>query len=71
MSITLGAMEPPLTEQLKGLASNEDLSHLQRDAQAITRCHIRGLISDRESDKARRRLIKRIERTLNGKTKSK
>lgn len=59
--ITLGALEKPLTEQLKGLLPHEVAMVFELHAKAISRCHIFGLISDAESDRARKRLIKKIQ----------
>lgn len=59
ISIELGALAPPLAEQL-GLESTERLDHLQKDADALTRLRVRGLLTERESTAASKRLVKRI-----------
>jgi len=62
--ITLGAFAPPLVEQLKGLAKKKDLRTCDLLSRAISMLKIQGVLSDREASNARRRLVKRIERTL-------
>lgn len=64
MIITLGALEPPLIEQLEGLVAIDKLRALDMHARAITNLHVHGFISDRESDRARRRLLKMINQAL-------
>lgn len=59
--IRMGALAPKLSEQIPGLPE-----HFDRDADAITRLKIRGLLTDAEGDKARKRLIKAIEKDLKG-----
>ena len=59
MDIVLGALCPKLSEQIPGLSE-----HYDRDADAITRLVIRGILTDSEATKARKRLLKRIERDL-------
>jgi len=63
LAINFGALPPPIKEQLRqqGLkAKAKDIWHWQRDADAITRCVIRGLISDSTAHAARRRVIRKI-----------
>ncbi len=61
MDITLGALEPKLKTQLSSAKIKpDDLNHLQLDADAITRCHLRGLLGDAETTKARKRLMRKI-----------
>lgn len=50
-------MAPQLSEQIEGLDEQFDI-----DADCITRLFIRGLLIDSEVDKARKRLVKQIER---------
>lgn len=58
ISVQFGAFAPPLREQVgvRGIQA----TRLQRDADAITRLAVRGLLSDAETGRARRRLMKRI-----------
>ena len=62
--ISLGAMEPKLTEQLKGRASHSDLEFLDRLGSAISLLYIKGIITHQQSDMARRKLLKRIQQTV-------
>jgi len=69
MQIELGALSEPLTDQL---GRNIKLTPEQRkeagiydkDADAISRLYIRGLIPESQADNARRKLLKKIERLL-------
>lgn len=67
MSLTLrfGASAPSLAEQL-GYPQPEPgsatlLDDLQRDADAITRLHRRGLLAETETLRARRRLVEKLD----------
>jgi len=64
VSLEFGALAPPLREQLKDaglvIRYKRNLAHYQRDADAITRIVIRGLISDSQARTARKRLMRRI-----------
>lgn len=64
ISIQLGALARPLAEQLDLPA--EAVLHYQADSDAITRLAIRGLLTERETHSARKRLVKAIstDRTL-------
>lgn len=57
MEIRFGAMAPYLSEQIPGLDEQYDI-----DADCITRLHIRGILPDAETHKARKRLLKKIEK---------
>lgn len=64
LTIELGALSPSLWEQfqrqgLEAIDANA-LGHWQRDADAISRCCIHGLISDSAAHTARKRLMKHI-----------
>jgi len=59
MDIVLGAMCPKLSEQIPYLSE-----HYDRDADAITRLVIRGLLTDGEATKAHKRLLKHIQREV-------
>lgn len=63
VSLQFGAMVARISEQLDdlGLTANSHLmAHWQRDAEAITRLSVRGMLSEAETSKARRRLLKEI-----------
>lgn len=59
-NITLGAMAEPLSEQLAGIIHPNFVEQFDKDASAISRLYIRGMITDAESNKARKRLMKKI-----------
>lgn len=64
-TIELGALAPKLSKQLRGCRIKPDrLRTLQKLADAVTWCHLHSLISDAESARARRRLIKKIQEGL-------
>jgi hypothetical protein len=70
LRISFGAMSKPLHEQIveHGISVTEkEMSHYQKDAAAIVRLRIRGLLSDKETDNARNRLMKSIVKHLNKK----
>lgn len=56
MPVHFGALVPSLTEQ----GFDDEDGHLQSDVDAIARLSVRGLLSASETDKARRRVIKRL-----------
>ena len=63
LSLQFGAMAAPIAEQLadQDLTGNAHLvQHFQRDADAIARLQIRGLLPDSATQNARKRLLKRI-----------
>jgi hypothetical protein len=61
LSINFGATAPPLAEQLADFNFEEnEITHWQKDFNAITRLSVRGLLSDAETDKARNRLLNAI-----------
>lgn len=60
-SFTLGCLAEPLTEQLKGLAAKSELESLERDSNAINRLTVRGYITERQCDSARKKLVKNIQ----------
>ncbi|MDD2853884.1 MAG: hypothetical protein PHY09_18505 [Desulfuromonadaceae bacterium] len=65
MEIVLGAMEASLKVQLAEYLDEPTLIQFDRDADAITRLHLRGFIGDCECDRMRRRLIRMIKIQLN------
>jgi hypothetical protein len=63
--VTLGCYTDSLSVQLADTRiSAEDLCHYDRDAEAITRLYLRGLLTERERDAARRRLVRQIQKSL-------
>jgi hypothetical protein len=56
--IEFGALVPSLSDQLRLPA--KILRHSQRDADAITRLAVRGLLTEREAHAVRRRLTTRL-----------
>jgi hypothetical protein len=64
LHLHFGAMAPRLRAQFKAAGVKpvnwKDINLWQRDADAVTRLYIRGFISERETAKARRKLIDRI-----------
>jgi len=69
IGIKIGALAPPITEQLKELNLPDDklaqLHPFDLDAKAITRLYVRGIIIDTECDKVGKRLAKKIAEALN------
>lgn len=63
MDIALGALSPPLSEQLKdtGIAADK-LKLLDMDSDAINRLRIRGYLTDSATVSAQKKLIKEIQR---------
>lgn len=62
--LTLGILEPAISDQLAGRLSKEDAQMLDLDHDAINRCYVRGLVGDGETTRARHRLIKKIKEAL-------
>lgn len=64
ISIALGALSRPLAEQLSAqgmeMTPGNDVTVFQRDADAITRCSVRGFASEAQTMTARRRLMRNI-----------
>lgn len=63
LSIQFGAMAPLLESQLghQGMRLvGSKLMHIQKDADALARLAVRGVLSDGETRNARRRLLKVI-----------
>jgi hypothetical protein len=70
LRIAFGAMSKPLHEQISehGIPVTQDeMSHYQKDAEAITRLRIRGMLSDKEVGNTQNRLMKNIVKHLNKK----
>lgn len=65
LELTFGAMAPDIAQQLayQGLtAKPRAIDHWQKDADAITRLAVRGILSDAAKSAARRKLLKTILR---------
>jgi hypothetical protein len=68
-NIKFGALCPPLGEQLRNQGLNLDLDPmgrqlLQRDIDEVTRLAIRGVITESERDRARKRLMQTLKKHL-------
>lgn len=66
-NLSFGALSEPLKKQLaeQGLRmKSKYLQHFQKDADALSRLHIRGLIPDSEVRKIRQKLMKSITKKL-------
>lgn len=61
-TLAFGALAPLLADQLASLivtdAQRNEVEHLDRDAQAVARLVVRGLIADSTAKKARDRIAK-------------
>ncbi len=62
MDIELGAMAPKLSQQLSSLRrlDQDKVAMAEKDADAITRLHVRGILIESEATRARNRLMKKI-----------
>ena len=60
IEVRFGALSDPIHKQLDVPPST--VEHEQKLADAITLCHIAGVLTDAETDKARRRLFKRLQK---------
>jgi len=65
ISLHFGALVPQLKEQLEGYGvDSTDIEHFQKDADAIVRLAIRGLIPDSTKITANRRLMRNIVKAI-------
>lgn len=62
MLIRLGVITPPLKTQLQGILPAVELDMYDKDADAISRLAVRGLITAAAATRARQRLIRSIEK---------
>ncbi len=66
--LRFGALSPSLAEQLADVISTDEqrekIAHLDRDADAVTRLKLRGLIAEGVANKARGRIAKAAWRVL-------
>ena len=60
MQIRFGALSPKLHEQLG--VSEEETALEQRLADAIVLCHVHFVLTDTEAHKARKRIVKMLEK---------
>ena len=63
LELSFGALSDPIRTQLDAqnvTADRDEISHWQRDADAIVRVAVRGLLPDSQIRQARKRLLKRI-----------
>lgn len=66
-SVSFGALYPPIDEQLREQGLKLDMgplqrAHLQRDADEVTRLRVRCILTEAESDKARKRILQIIKK---------
>jgi hypothetical protein len=66
-SVNFGALSPPIDEQLReqGLKLGMDSllrCHLQRDVNEMNRLRVRCILTEAESDKARKRILQIIKK---------
>ncbi len=67
LSLVFGALAKTVSQQVQEQFGDLaiDLPHFDEDAEALTRAYIRGLLTDSEIYKARKRLMKKITSYLN------
>lgn len=58
LSINFGALAPSLAEQMDARPKAIELH--QRDADAVTRLLVRGLLSEKQGQSARRKILRRL-----------
>lgn len=67
LQIHFGALVPSIAEQLakaKLKASPKDVLHWQKDADAIVRLNVRGLLTDSATRAARKKLVKKMAKAV-------
>lgn len=68
MKIEFGVLAPPLKEQLKHTKLlKKDLEVIESDNVAINRLYLRCILTERETDLARKRLVRLIQEKVNHK----
>jgi hypothetical protein len=65
--VSFGALSPPIDEQLREQGLKLDMDplqrgYLQRDADEVTRLRVRCILTEAESDKARKRIFQIIKK---------
>lgn len=63
-AIEIGALCLPLSKQLYGIISHQEADRLDRDNEAITRCHIMGYMPDSTAARARKKLLAKCQRAV-------
>lgn len=64
-TISIGAMAPPFSKQLKGMGFSKDLlKEWQKTNDSITFLSIKGMMSDSQRTSCEKRLINQIKRNL-------
>lgn len=73
IGIHFGALAPSVSEQVQKQLNYTDAKLLEfdKDANALVRVYMSGIITDGENRKARQRLMKQVTRHLNSLKKSK
>lgn len=72
ISIVFGAMADPIRLQLRGQyrgIGSRDVGHLQRDADAVSRLLVRGLITASSASGARKKILQKLIALLNSQKK--
>lgn len=63
-TVDLGWGRKPIAQQLAGSRIPADaLDHADKDADAVLRLHMRGLITDKMRDHAMKNVVRRMERS--------
>jgi hypothetical protein len=70
ITIKIGALGRPLTEQLKGLIPAQELEVLEADRVALTRALLRGYVPESLISKARTKLMKNIQKAFNARAQA-
>jgi hypothetical protein len=65
--VSFGALSPSIDEQLRNQGLKLDMDyvhrcHLQRDVDEVTRLRVRCILTEAESDKARKRILQVIKK---------
>lgn len=63
LNLSFGVLSPKIAEQLTAQSvgiESERLGHFQKDADAVSRLHVRGLIPDSTAKTIREKLMKKI-----------
>lgn len=64
IEVHIGHLAPSIAEQFGDSLPDGDAATFDGDRQAILRLHVRGIITDRERDRACQRLTNEIARTI-------
>lgn len=69
VSISISALGPTIGEQCEAhgvIATGMKIEHVDQISHALTLCHIRGMLTDSEVDRARNRLLKAAKLKMKG-----